>query len=191
MFFGWLQAPDVNGPGSGAATSFALIVVLVMLGIMMYMQETIHERFGIAGPGNKVIKIFVFMIILQCCVVFVNSGSIFPPTTQPISASSTQYTNIVLSNEVAKVSGSGGIFAQVVDIVSLGAQVAFASLRLLLELIMAIGVFAYVLVQIFPWIAEAGIIGWSFLIVMQFAIWTMYLIFIFTIFYKPGPDPGW
>ena len=191
MFFGWLQAPDVSGPGSGTATSFALLVVLTMLGIMMYMQETVHERFGIAGPGNKVIKIFVFMIILQCGVVFLNSSAIFPPTTQPITVTDQQYTNIKLSDEVAHVSGSGGIFAGIVDIVSLGAQIAYSSLLLLLKLLTAIGFFAYVLAQVFPWIVQAGTIGLAFLVVLQFAIWTMYLIFIFTLFYKPGPDPGW
>ena len=43
MYAGWLKYPD-QGVG------FGILVVCVMLAIMTYMQETVHERFGIAGP---------------------------------------------------------------------------------------------------------------------------------------------
>jgi len=197
LFAGWLKLPDNPGvPGSGMAGSFALVVVLMMVGIMTYMHEAVHEKFGIAGPGNKVIKIFTFLIVLQCVVAFVNSAAIFPGLSgdggvSAIAAINNQYSNIDLNTEMTQLSGTGGLFAGVVDIASATLQIAISALVLFLKLILSIALFSVVLSQVFPWIVMAGSVGLGFLIVIQFAIWTMYAIFIFTIFYKPGPDPGW
>jgi len=197
LFFGWLKYPDVNGvPGSGVANAFALIVILIMLAIMTYMQETIHERFGIAGPGNKIIKIFTFIIVLQAVVVFMNTGavfsSIFPTGTQAISTGNTQqYLNVDMTYQMTGMSGSGGLLAQVVDIATATLQIAVAAIKMLLSVLIGIAAFSLILAAIFPWILQAGAIGAAFLVILQFAIWSMYLIFIVSVFYKPGPDPGW
>ena len=198
LFAGWLKLPDTPGvSGSGVAGTFALVVILLMMGIMTYMHESVHERFGIAGPGNKVVKIFTFLIVLQCCVAFVNSAAIFPSLTPStggigtITATNTQYSNINLNVEMTSLSGTGGLFAGIVDIASATLQIAVSALILFLKLLLSIALFSSVLASVFPWIMQAGSVGLGFLILVQFAIWTMYLIFIFTIFYKPGPDPGW
>ena len=197
LFFGWLKYPDINGiAGTGDANAFALIIILLMLGIMTYMHETVHERFGIAGPGNKIIKIFTFLIVLQCVVVFFNSAAIFPalfpPGVQPIAAgNSQQFGNIDLTSQMTSVSGSGGLWAQIVDIATITLQLAVSSLFMFLKFVIGIAAFSIILASIFPWITMAGAAGVAFLVVIQFAIWTMYAIFIFTVFYKPGPDPGW
>ena len=197
LFFGWLKYPDVNGVvGSGAANAFALIVILVMLAIMTYMQETIHERFGIAGPGNKIIKIFTFIIILQAVVVFMNAASVFPaifPTgTQAISTGNTQqFLNVDMNYQLTGMSGSGGLLAPVVDIATATLQIAISAIKMLISILIGIAAFSLILAAIFPWIVQAGAMGTAFLVILQFAIWSMYLIFIVTIFYKPGPDPGW
>lgn len=189
MFFGWLKFVDA---GSG----FGIIVVCCMIAIMNYMQETRHEKFGIAGPGNTIIKIFTFVVVLQCVVVFVNSDAVFNGLfpggdTQRISASNNQYSNIDMSTQITSINNTGGLFAQIVDIVSASTQIAISALRLLGECLLSIGLFAVVLAQVFPWITDAGAIGVAFLVALQFAIWTMYAIFIIATFYRPGPDPGW
>jgi len=197
LFFGWLKYPDVNGiAGSGAANAFALIVILVILGIMTYMQETIHERFGIAGPGNKIIKIFTFIIVLQAVVVFMNVPTvfqaIFPSGTQSISTGNTQqFLNVDMNHQMTGMSGSGGLLAQIVDIATATLQIAISSVKMLITMLIGIAAFSLILTAVFPWIVQAGAIGLAFLVIIQFAIWSMYLIFIVTIFYKPGPDPGW
>ena len=101
MWAGWLHF--VN-----QATGFGIIVVCCMIAIMTYMQETIHEKFGIAGPGNKIIKIFTFLIVLQCVVVFLNTGNIFPSDTQNIGVADNKYTNMDLSNELPKLNNPVG-----------------------------------------------------------------------------------
>ena len=184
MYAGWLKYPNQG-------TGFGILVVCTMLAIMTYMQETVHERFGIAGPGNKIIKIFTFLIVLQCVVVFVNSAAIFPLDVQPIASSNAQYSNIDLTKEITNATNSGGLLAAIVDIATASLQIAITALLLMGKCLLSIALFAVVLAQVFPWIVQAGAIGIAFLIVMQFAIWTMYIIFIFSTFYRPGPDPGW
>jgi hypothetical protein len=184
MFAGWLKYPD---QGAG----FGILVVCTMLGIMTYWQETRHEKFGIAGPGNTIIKIFTALIVLQCVVVFVNSSQIFPADVQPIAASNNQYANIDLTKEITQVGGTGGWFAQVIDIATMSLQIAISAGLLLLKCLLSIALFSLVLAQVFPWVVQAGAIGVAFLVVIQFAIWTMYAIFVITTWYRPGPDPGW
>jgi hypothetical protein len=184
MYVGWLKYPD-------SATGFGIIVVCAALSIMMYMVETRHERFGIAGPGNMVVKIFTFLILLQCVVVFFNTSAIFPSDTPQLSASNNQYAAIDLGSQMGKISDSGGILETAVDTVSATVQLAISALILILKCLLSIALFSVVLSQVFPWIVQAGPIGAAFLILMQFAIWLMYVLFIYQVFYRPGPDAGY
>ena len=67
---------------------------------------------------------------------------------------------------------------------------AMASIRLLGECLLAIALFSVVLSQVFPWIVQAGAIGVAFLVVIQVAIWLMYVLFMVQTFYRPGPGSG-
>lgn len=184
MFAGWLRYPNQG-------TGFGILVVCTMIAIMTYMQETRHEKYGIAGPGNMIIKIFTFLIVLQCTVVFVNSSQIFPSDVQAIATSNAQYANIDLSTEMHNLTNSGGLLGAIVDIATQSLQIAISALLLMGKCLLSIALFSVVLSQVFPWILQAGAIGVAFLILMQFAIWTMYIVFVFSVFYRPGPDPGW
>jgi hypothetical protein len=161
---------------------------------MTYMQDTVHERFGIAGPGNKIIRITVFLMVLQCVVAFVNPGTgfagILPENTQ-IAASNQVYGNVNLNAEMSNINSAGGLTAQGVDILSIATQMAYSIFLLLMKVLISLAAFSLVLNGIFPWIAAAGPIGVGFLMAIQFIIWFMYLLFIFTLAYKPSPDPGW
>lgn len=183
MFAGWLKYSDMG-------TGFGVIVVCSMLAVMNYMQETRHEKFGIGGPGNTIVKIFTFLIVLQCSVVFVNSANIFPGIT-PIAESNSQYSNIDLGKEINTVSESGGLLQPIQDLASVLTQVAVSAVSLLVKCLVSIALFSAIIVQVFPWVSQAGGIGLAFLVLVQFAIWVMYVLFIITTFYKPGPDPGW
>ena len=79
----------------------------------------------------------------------------------------------------------------VVDTVTVALQIGISALLVLGKCLLSIAAFSVILSQVFPWITQAGAIGVAFLVAIQFAIWTMYLLFIFTLFYKPAPDPGW
>ena len=135
--------------------------------------------------------IFKFLVILQCVVVFVNSAAIFPSDVTQLAPSNPSYANIELQSDISGINSSGGLTAQIMDIATIAAQVAASVLLLVLKCLISLAIFAVVLAQVFPWIVQAGTIGVAFLVVLQFAIWTMYLMFVFTIFYRPSPDPGY
>lgn len=183
MFAGWLKYSDMG-------TGFGVIVVCSMLAVMNYMQETRHEKFGIGGPGNTIVKIFTFLIVLQCSVVFVNSANIFPGVT-PIAESNSQYSNIDLKSEINTASGTGGLLQPIQDLSSVLTQIAVSAVSLLAKCLVSIALFSVIIAQVFPWVVQAGAVGVAFLVLIQFAIWLMYVIFIITTFYRPGPDPGW
>lgn len=183
VFAGWLQYPD-------PAVGFALIIVATILAIGNYFADTLHEKHGIAGPGNKVILIFKFLVILQCVVVFVNSAAIFPSDVGWLSPSNPSYANIDLDAQMVGMNSSGGLTALIVDIATIAAQIAASAVLLAIKCLISLALFSVILSQVFPWIVMAGTIGYAFLVIVQFAIWTMYLLFVFTIFYRPSPDPG-
>jgi hypothetical protein len=187
MLAGWLQFPN---PGTG----FGILVVCVALAIMTYMNSKMHERFGIAGPGNKIIKITIGLIILQCVVAFVNPSAgfagIFPDNTA-VAPSNAQYGNVDLNTQISNINSAGGLTALGVDILSIATQMAYSLFLLLMKVLVSIGAFSLILNGVFPWIAASGQIGIAFLMMIQFAIWFMYLLFIFTLAYKPSPDPSW
>jgi hypothetical protein len=184
MFAGWLKYPDM---GAG----FGIIVVSAVFAIFTYMQETRHERFGIAGPGNTIVKIFMALMILQCAVVFVNSSAIFPDIKSPLAATPPEYSNIQQQSNFNTINGVGGFSAPVVDIITLGTQLAFSFLKLFLACLISIAAFSVILAQVFPFITAAGAIGVAFLVLVQFAIWGMYMLFALQMFFKPSIDPGW
>ena len=184
MLAGWLKYPD-QGVG------FGILVVCTMLAIMTYMVEKRHERFGIAGPGNMIVKIFTFLIVLQCVVVFLNASAIFPSDTQKLAPSNNQYANIDLNSQITQVTSTGGLTATIMNVATITLQIAVSALLLVLKCIVSIALFSAVLSQVFPWILQSGAIGQAFLVMIQFAIWFMYILFVFYAFYRPAPDPGW
>lgn len=187
VFAGWLVYPNV-------ATGFGIIVVSSILATGNYMTETLHEKNGIAGPGNKVVLMFKFLIILQCVVVFINASAIFPADVSQLTPSNPSYSSIDLTAQINGVNSSGGLIDQAVnfimDIATIAGQIAASALLLVIKCLISLALFSVVLSQVFPWIVQAGATGIAFLVVLQFAIWSMYLLFVFTIFYRPSPDPG-
>ena len=184
MMAGWLQYPNQVG-------GYGLIIMAIGICLVSYMVEARHERFGIAGPGNMIIKIFTMLIMLQVALGLINNAGIFPAEIPNIAPTNTQYTNINLQQEMGNINSAGGLTAYVVDITTLIAQTGYSALLLLIKLIISIALFSVVLNGMFPWIAAAGAPGVAFLIAVQFAIWIMYVLFIFTIYFKPSPDPGY
>ena len=191
LWAGWMNFNNNPNPGAAMGTEFGVILICVVIGIVNYMTEVQHERFGIAGPGNKVVKLFWFLIILQATVGLVNNAAIFPSDVQPISTSTSQYSNINLNTEMTSMNSAGGLTALVVDIVTIAGQIAASILLLLLKMLVSIGAFGVIMYAVFPWFAQAGVAGAGILVVLQIGIWLMYMMFIFTIFYKPSPDPGY
>ena len=182
VFAGWFQPANVGN-------FIGIIVVCLMLAYLYYVMEVRHERFGLAGPGNLIVKIFTFVVILQCAVVFFNSTAIFPADAQ-YTVSNSQFMSIDFLNQTQDVTDSGGLTATLVNISTIILQITVSILLLVIKCLAAIAVFSLVINAVFPFIA-ASAYGAAFLVMLQFVVWTIYLWFIFTMYYKPGPDPNY
>jgi hypothetical protein len=176
---------------SNPLVGFGVLFVCTLIAIISYMQESRHERFGIAGPGNVIVKIFMYLVIMQAVTGFVYSANIFPSGTQPIAPVNTQYTNINLNNEMGNINSAGGLTANVVDIATILFQTGYSILLVFMKMLISIALISVVLYSTFPWFSQSGAAGLAFLVVLQFAIWLMYMLFMFTIMFKPSPDPGY
>ena len=184
MFFGWLKYPDMS-------SGFGIIVICAAIGIMNYMNVTRHEKYGIAGPGNQIIKIFTFLVVFQCIIGFVNMSNIFPSDVLPVASTNSQYTNIDLNTEMTTLNSAGGFGLDIFDIGTIFYNMMVAALKIFLTMIISVAAISVVLAASFPWLVQAGAIGVGFLVVLQFVIWIMYAFLIFQLFYKPTADPGW
>lgn len=184
MFAGWLKYDSM-------VQGFGILVVCSAIAMISYMQDTRHERFGIAGPGNTIIKIFTFLIVLQCVVAFTNTIHVFPDDVKPIAAVEEKYTNIDLTKEIPKLSNTGGLMNDIVSAGTASVQMGLSALRLFLECLLSIAFTSIVLMSIFPWLTQAGAAGTAFLVVLQFVIWIMDVLFILSVFYRVSLDPGW
>jgi hypothetical protein len=184
LYAGWLNT------GAYQANTYQIIIFSAFMGGCIYFQDTLHERFGIAGPGSKLLKLVFFFIILQSIVGLVNVSSIFPQgyTVGNTAQTPTQYQNIALNTEISGINSAGGLFAAIVDILSILTQMGVSILKLLLSVIISIVGFSFVLNQVYPWIAQAQN-GLAFLVILQAVIWFMYLVFVTQLFWKPTPDP--
>jgi hypothetical protein len=203
LWAGWLNYTVlVNGVVTINNTNgYAIVVICFLLAFLNYAREVRHQTFGIAGPGDITIKAFTFIVVLQCAVVFVNSAAIFPNDVGNVAESNTQYqypssyatAAMTLQNQSFSMGNSGGLLnpTGAIDIASATVQIAISCVIMLLQCLAALFGFSLVLLAIFPWIGQAGVVGLGFLGMLQIAIYIIYLQFIVKLFYKPGPDPNW
>jgi hypothetical protein len=122
LWFGWLRSPQ-------PLQSLAVIVICGLLGVMIYMNEVNHEKYGVKGPGSKLMNIVLFIILFQAALGFTNALNLFAagpsqvPTgqcsigNQSIGATCDAYGNIQLSS-VSSISSSGGLLSQIVSVAS-------------------------------------------------------------------------
>jgi hypothetical protein len=120
LLFGWLHAPN-------PVQSFAVIIICGLLGVMIYMAEVNRERYGVKGPGSRLMNIVLFIILFQAALGFTNSLNLFAagpsqvPTgmcsigNQSTGATCDAYGNLQLSS-VSSVSSSGGLLDQIVSV---------------------------------------------------------------------------
>jgi len=139
-WFGWLNAPN-------PAQTYAVIVVTALLGIAIYMNEQNRERYGVGGPGSKLMNIVYFIILFQVALGLVSSMNLFsmPGQQTPnmcVVGNSTWGAQcdsnglISLSSSVNSQAGTGGIMQ---DIISMGSAMVGVGVALL-QMIVTVGV---------------------------------------------------
>ena len=175
VWVGWLQFPN-------PATGWGIVVFVTILAVGLYMKDRLHATFGVAGPGSLTMTIILFIIILQCVVGFTNGLGIFDAQGN-VAGTPTEYQNVDLSTAIPTVNNTGGFLDQLWSTLTLMTEVTVATIRLLLNVAAALACFSIVLGGVFPFIG-ATTAGVAFLVVLQVAIYYMYVVW-FTNFIRP------
>lgn len=197
-WFGWLHAPN-------PAQTYAVIIISGILGVAIYMNETNREKYGTAGPGNKLMNIVYFLILFQVATGLVTGMNLFSlgPTQQNTNmcvvgnttwgAQCDAMGNVQLKESVASTAGAGGFLAPVSALASLVVGIGMALLGMFVTVAMAIVAFPVVLngviAPIFPGITTNAVYL-VFLAGLEAVCLINFSILIFTWFYKPsGAEP--
>ena len=77
-FFGWLHAPN-------EVATWGVIIMTSIIGVVTYMKGSLRENFGGGGPGNLIVNLVFYLIILQTCVGLVLLQDVWTNPTTNIS----------------------------------------------------------------------------------------------------------
>ena len=194
VWFGWLKSPQ-------PIQSLAVIIICGLLGIMIYMNETNREKYGIKGPGSKLMNIILFIILFQAALGFTNSLNLFAsgPSqvagsqcsigNQSIGASCDAYGNIQLSS-VSTISQSGGLLAQIISVVAALPQMILTLIVFLIQIGIAIigapFVIAGTMEGLFPGIST-NVAYIAFMVAVGAVFYFADLMFLVNLVVKPFP----
>lgn len=166
-YFGWFTMGTV----ASGTQMWGILVVSVVLAVAVYMKGSLHERFGIAGPGSVMFNIVFYIIILQAVVGFVNSTAIWDINSAP--SSSTEYTNIDLQTKITGINENVGIIDILASSANILTELAVGCLQMFVSMGAALVAFSVVLAVIYPWI-PASPFGAGLLVLMQLGIYIIY-----------------
>lgn len=195
VFIGWLNA------GTNAASYWGTIMMCVIFGAFMYVNDMNHEKYGIAGPGDKLFAIAFMIMCFTASFGFVTSSQfdyIFnaAPTTgntQNVMCGSA-YTcdssgNIALDVSVTQVNNVGGFGSNILSDIYILTQVAISMLKMAIVVVGSILFISVVVLAAYPALAASPQTV-AFLVIMNVVIWAIYFAAFFRWMYKPGPGEG-
>ena len=189
VFIGWLHAPDPT-------TYFGMIVGCILLGALMYLNDMNHEKYGLPGPGSKLLTIVFMIIAFEASVTMMSTSgfNLFPELGNSGMQQSTLTCgygyqcdangNIMLSASVTSINnaGAGGI-----DVVSVGMwalQAMIGAITFLIKIVAAVLLFSVVMIAAYPVLAASPqallVMG-----ILQLVIWAVYSVAFFNWYFKP------
>jgi hypothetical protein len=191
VWIGWIHAPN-------AASYWGQLVFLLLLGGLMYANDMNHEKYGLPGPGEKLLTIAFMIMVFTASMGLVLSGNILPTIT---SFGSTQnvmcgsvYTcdssgQIVLDASVHSVSNAGGLWETAT---STGAALGEIAVNIIMTAIVVVGSVLFIgviLCAAYPVLLTSPqallLIGF-----LNVIVWVIYFIAFFNWFYKPPIGTG-
>jgi hypothetical protein len=194
LWFGWLKSPQ-------PLQSLAVIIICGLLGIMIYMNEVNHEKYGIKGPGSKLMNIVLFIILFQAALGFTNTLNLFSvgPSqvstgqcsigNQSIGATCDAYGNIQLSS-VSEVSSSGGLLAQIISVATALPQMILTLMVFMIQIGLAIigapFLIAATMEGLYPGIS-ANSAYLAFMVVIGAIFYFCDIMFLISLVVKPFP----
>jgi hypothetical protein len=196
VFVGWLHAPD-------PASYFGMIIGCMLLGAMMYMNDMNHEKYGLPGPGTKLLTIVMLIIVFEASVTLMSTSgfNIFPElgntgqSQQSLTCGDQQtggygYTcdssgKIMLGASVSSVNGVGGGDLSIASVAMWAIQVMIGIVQFIIKVVAGVLLFSAVLVAAYPALAASPqamlILG-----VMQLVIWGIYIVTFYNWYAKPS-----
>lgn len=193
VWIGWLNA------GLDAASYWGIILFCLFLGAIMYINDMNHEKYGTAGPGDKLIALSFMIMCFTASFGFVSSSQLglfngqASGTSQNVMCG-TAYScdangNVDLAVSVTSVKSSGGLWESILDDISILTAIALSILKLVVVVIGSVLFFSVVVLAAYPELATSAQVV-AFLAVLNLVIWAIYLSTFFRWFYKPGLGDG-
>jgi hypothetical protein len=191
VFVGWLQAPDPTN-------YWGMIIGCILLGALMYINDMNHEKYGLPGPGTKLLTVVMMIIVFEGSVTLMSTQGLnmFPDLgngglqQQSVTCNGYGYQcdangNIMLSASVSGISNAGGSNLDVISLAMWTVSAAVGTIMFIIKLVAAVLLFSVVLVAAYPALA-ASPQALLFLGIMQVVIWAIYMITFFNWYFKPG-----
>jgi hypothetical protein len=192
--FGWLHAPN-------PIQSTAVIIICALLGVMIYMNQANQDRYGIKGPGSKLMNIVLFLILFQAAIGFTTSLNLFAAGPSQVSSSQCSiggqgigatcdaYGNIQLSS-VSSISSSGGLLSQVISVAAALPMMVLTLIVFMIQIGIAIigapFLIAATMEGLFPGISSNGAYV-AFMIVIGAIFYFCDVMFLVSLVVKPFP----
>jgi hypothetical protein len=191
-YVGWFTTPNPTG-------EWGLIIMCAVLAVILYMTEKKRIQFGINGAGDPLINIVVFILLMQSTIGLINGAGIFnigigAATPSECANGSVTYTNCAINGNlmltnVQTTTGTTNILTQVFNALTTVVTMGYNLLVLVIQLLVSVACFAFVLYQTYPWIADSPqavlLVG-----VLQVGIWIIYTLALFRYVWKPMPRDG-
>jgi hypothetical protein len=191
VFIGWLHAPD-------PISYYGMIIGCILLGALMYINDMNHEKYGLPGPGTKLLTIVFMIIVFEASVTLMSTSglNIFPEvgnsgqSQQTLTCNGYGYScdangNIMLGASVQTINNQGGTGLDVISIGTWALQAMVSILTFLIKIVAAVLLFSVVLVAAYPALG-ASPQAMLFLGIMQLVIWAIYAVAFFNWFFKPS-----
>jgi hypothetical protein len=191
VFIGWLHAPD-------PVSYYGMIIGCILLGALMYINDMNHEKYGLPGPGTKLLTIVFMIIVFEASVTLMSTSglNIFPEignsgqSQQTLTCNGYGYScdangNIMLGASVQTINNQGGTGLDVLSIGLWAIQAMISVITFLIKIVAAILLFSVVLVAAYPALG-ASPQAMLFLGIMQLVIWAIYAVAFFNWFFKPS-----
>jgi hypothetical protein len=178
MFFGWLTSPTGN--------TFGIIVFCVFLASLMYMKGSLKENFGIGGPGNTLLNIMIFLIVIQSIIGLVNLPSVGLFNNQNVAPTPSEYQSVDLPSQFGAIANSGGWMQAAISAATLFITAIVGIVFAVIGMLKAILLFPLTAQEAFPVITASPMVI-QFLMVFQIGEWILLVWLFYHIFYTKSP----
>lgn len=187
IYMGWLISPN-------PITTWGTVIMCGLIGATTYMKGSLRENFGGGGPGNLIINVVYYIILLQACVGIVNAtgmwvhqdqGNVVDATTLPEYMNNAK--NAQLDTSITTINDSGGWMTGLISAAGIVWDMVLSVIKMLFSVLASLILFSYVINSIFPFIGSTPL-GVSMLVLLQLGIYLMYVLFFVAMFGNKPAD---